>query len=254
MPVEKLDLSLMFVVYGSPEPSTGYLRGDLRAFDFHFKQSLADGFSSRNIQRVLEVGVGEDFEAIKQLSYQSADGKPLFDRENLWAIDPSLRDDSHLAHLTKLYGYLSKFRRERTGVETFAPRVLSGEIAPFDFVFSKGVVSYGSDVLGHGSTEEREEIGLGLIAAMRDCLNPDNPEALLMLATQHYEEFLPFCARDYEDIGLGMVYSETTDDPISLRAAQIYRENGTFRDHPEGVAYNLVICKRLPAATRADES
>lgn len=246
MPVERLDLSLMFVVYGSPEPRTGYLRGDLRSLDFYFGQPMADGFLRRNVRRVLEVGIGEDYEAVKQLSYQSRDGNPLFARDDLWAIDPRLRDEDFLRHVSKLRGYLDKFTREGTDIETFASKIQAGEIPPFDFIFSKGLVSYGSEVLGDGSTAERRGNGLRLVASMRDCLNPANTDAMLMIGTQHYEELLPYCVKDFEELGLGVVYSETTDDFLSVHVASDYRENGVFRDHPEGVAYNLVICKKLP--------
>lgn len=246
MPVEKLDLSLMFVVYGAPEPRTGYLRGDLRALNFHFGQPLVDGLLRHNVKRVLEVGVGGDFEAMKQLSYQSHDGNPLFARDDIWAIDPDIQSEEFLRHLSRLNGYLDKFTRERVDIETFAARIGAGELSPFDFVFSKGVVSYGSSVLGNGSSREGREIGMRLIASMRDCLNPTNPDAGLMLSTQHYEEFLPFCTRDFEDLGLEVIYSETTDDPLSLHAVSNYQGNGIFRDHPDGVANNLIISKRFP--------
>jgi len=249
MPVESLKLSLMFAIHGSPEPSTGYLRGDLRSLALHFKEPLVDGLLHNNVQRVLEVGVGGNFEAMKQLSYQSQEGKPFFASHDIWAIDPDIHSEEFLRYLPKLSDYLHRFTRSEIDLEALAGTIKCGYIPPFDLIFSKGVVSHGSYVLGHGSVEERRAIGMGLIGSMRDCLNPINTDALLMVCAMHYDECLQYCKTDFEDLGLMVVHSETTTDPISVNSVSALQEKGIFRGDLEGVPYNLVICKKLPSSS-----
>lgn len=192
------------------------------------------------------MGTGLEFEAIQQLAgLQTPKGSPFLRPEDLWAVDPEIWADKKLACLQRVKPFFERFSRGNALAQEVA-RQIEGGYPPFDLVFSKGVVSIGGLLRGDETIEQTRESGLAIIAAMGECLNPANPNALLMVCTKHIDTVLPYCRQDFEDLGFSVVYDERANGAPAcnwityLQGARIFPSSGeTF--------FNLVICKRSQA-------
>lgn len=231
------------------------LRRDLAALRQYLQQEtgaeeLGDSLKRANIKRVMEVGTGIEFEAIGQLAaLRNEQEEAFFNPENLRAVDPNLADwsESRLKDSRSIGPLLPLFTRQTVAVEFVARDVESGNIPPFDVVFSHGVVSYGG-LLGTGIGRSREESlsrGKSAIIGMRKCLNPDNQEALLLLSAKAKNSVLPFSQREFKEMDLQFVHgipAEEIEDSNALSWRLCCKVRGTLSD--DEPLFNLVICRR----------
>lgn len=234
------------------EGRPGHLRGDLEALRVYFqKPTLSEGLVSSGIKRALEVGIGIEFSAIKQLArLVSQEGQPVFTKNNLWAIDPYLRLDERPRYISPISGRLvsplskrlDRFTREGVAVEVIAERIEKGGLTPFDLVFSRGVTTIGG-LPKYEKIEQKRFGGMYIIAAMKRCLG-DNPNALFMISTKLYDTVLPYCRKDLEELGLEVVHYNEARGASAHQWIKKFQKRGLFPDSPEEVFFNLVICKK----------
>jgi len=205
--------------------------------------SLENNLVNSGISRALEVGVGWNFTTMKQLARLSLQDQPIFSAENLLAIDFDLPPDENLAD--QLGTYEGKFRRERISVEQLQNRIIAGSTPPFDLIISEGVASAGWENVGleqtdHEGLQKNKESLKITLQAMRDCMNSNNPQALLMMSSKLEDEFLLLSRQDFEEAGLEVVHFLHADNIDWLEALQ---EAKIFPPEYDDAGYRLVICK-----------
>lgn len=206
--------------------------------------SLENNLFNAGIKRVLEVGVGYNFETMKQLTRLSHQGKPLYSAQDLVAIDGDLLPDKDLGIQLGIYG--DKFTREKTSAEQLRDRIETGSVLPFDLIMSQGVASAGwenfnFDPEDHKSMQVEKESLIKTLQAMKDCMNNKNSHALLMMSSQLEDEILLLTRQDFEQAGLEIVYFEQPKDKVWT---EILQAEKIFPTEPNDAGYGLVICKR----------
>src|SRR3989339_760852 len=188
--------------------------------------SLENNLVNSGISRALEVGVGWNFTTMKQLARLSLQDQPIFSAENLLAIDFDLPPDENLA-------------------DQLQNRIIAGSTPPFDLIISEGVASAGWENVGleqtdHEGLQKNKESLKITLQAMRDCMNSNNPQALLMMSSKLEDEFLLLSRQDFEEAGLEVVHFLHADNIDWLEALQ---EAKIFPPEYDDSGYRLVICK-----------
>lgn len=206
--------------------------------DYLQKPTLAEGLVAAGIKRAVDVGTAKNFEAVKNLALLRFQDQNAFTPEDVWAVDPAIYPDRMLRDRLPKYGHL--FRRLPLSAQDLQARVASGEVAPFDLVLSKGVISTGWN--HDGEMEEEYTRRLEIARALRGCLNPQNPNSVLVLSGIEQDEMLPISDRDLDQLGLDLVYSSKApeEDTSWAHSFQVF---GLFPPRPYNNFYNLVICK-----------
>lgn len=209
------------------------------------RPTLEEGLIAAGVQRAVDVGTASNFETAKHLAKSQFQGQSVFTPENVWAIDPRLASDRFLQDRLPKYGHL--FRRLPLSAQDLQTRIVSAEIAPFDLVLSKGVISTGWNL---GSEEIGSEYSIGaeysnrleVARALKGCLNPQNPNSLLVLSSIDQDEMLPINDRDLDQLGLELVYNSKAPKEDSVWAGNFQR-SGLFPPPPYNNFYNLIICR-----------
>lgn len=226
-----------------------YLREDLEILRQYLQETtdaegLAVGLTRAGLKRVMEVGTYLDFEAIKELCALQIGERTLFRKEDIWAIDPNLWSDNELRFISRLDGFMDRFSRNQCRTEIIMANVQQGLLLPFDLVFAKGVASIGYLTGLDNEIEEWTEDGREIIRSMRDCLNPENPNALLMISTKYNDKVIPYCRQDLDKLGLETVYHEPANGRDAEQWIRIFKEFGHFPNDPDESFSRSVICKR----------
>lgn len=231
------------------EGQRGFLREDLEILRKYLStttgaEGLANALGAAGVRRAMEIGVGLEFQGIKMLAALENEQKtPLFGQEDLYAVDPSLLPDDSLKYLERTKGLLDRFSRVPDCVENVAQQVERGELPPFDLVYAKGVASIGNLAGARDIAEWREE-GKEIIKAMKDCLSPDNPSAVVMLSTKFNDTLFPYYQQDLDELGLKIVHSEPAEGAIAKRWVKVLQRKDIFPDNPSEPFFRSVICQR----------
>lgn len=195
------------------EGKSGWLRHDLEGLLSYFHTStLVEGLRANGIRRILEVGTMSDFEALRQVLSLKYNGSQLFSSpDDVWAVDPQIEDDNELKYGLDANNIFGQFSVAREKVGDFKKRVGNGT-SPFDLVFCRGTIG--------GESQKH------VLQDMTACLNPQNPNALVMVSGIDTDRDLPYTKEELTSYGLNLVYSQPN---LSYHA-----------EYP----YSLIICKK----------
>lgn len=229
--------------FGSQGAGGWFIR-ELNALTRYFGYpTLAEGLVRAGIKRGVEVGVGRALSSnmIAPLARLHFDGQAVFVPKDIWAIDPVLGTDEDLLAIGSLGKYRDLFTRVPISAEVLREQVAAGAVSPFDLVISTGVVAIGSTLFGFDDRQGYEK-GLTIIEAMRGCLNPQNPKAILALFDYFQDMFIPCAPSHLTHLGLKVVYGrESTWEEARIRH-QALRESGLVPPD-ERVFYSEMICQ-----------
>lgn len=236
--IERRIMLMLFTTEDQRVEEGGLTPELLHLQDYLQKPTLGEGLVAASVRRAVDVGTANNFETVKHLARLQFQGQSVFTPEDVWAIDPVMFPDSILRDRLPKYGHL--FRRLPLSAQDLQARVASGEVAPFDLVLSKGVISTGWNFSG----EVREEYAarLEVARALKGCLNPQNPNSLLVLSGIDHDEMLPISDRDLDQLGLDLVYSNQA--PKADRSwGSTFQGLELFPPPPYNNFDNLIICQ-----------
>lgn len=202
------------------------------------KPTLEEGLAAAPVRRAVDVGTASNFETVKHLARLQFQGRSVFTPDDVWAVDPGMWSDRRLQDRLPRYGHL--FRRLPLSAQDLQARVSAGEVAPFDLILSKGVISTGWNY--GGEMEEEYTRRLEIARALKGCLNPQNPNSMLVLSGIEHDEMIPLSDRDLDQLGLDLVYSNKAPKEDSIWAHN-FQSAGLFPPPPYNNFYNLIICR-----------
>lgn len=204
--------------------------------------TLEEGLTVINARRAIDVGVGADLVTVMRLARLRWQNRPLFTPDSLWAIDRRLCRNPAINQ---------GFTLAQISAEEMRDRVEREEIPPFDLVLSRGVVSVG--FLPFEDPKRGYQEGLQILGALRGCLNPANPDALLVISDVSKEYILPFVDRDLEPLGLEVVFSKPPlPDSTDQIWIGIFQRSQLFPPPPYDKFYTLAILKQRPSHMEAE--
>mgnify|MGYP001592995665 CR=1 FL=1 len=242
---------------GIRPPELGTIPRELRSFRFDLlhlyeyfgNHSFPEALSRHHILRVLEVGTGRDVRAMEDLARLG-----YFQPNNLITADPRYGEEFDYGNiggrrlnaatpdpLPKGYTLLP------VSVGSIRDQIAEKQLAPFDVVMSKGLVSVGNlvpndlsahDILSYAIAEAKT-----LAGHMKECLNPHNPDALIMISAKHPGSMVPLPGAVIDSLGLTVVYALPTEAGGGAYGyMRHFRKAGFFL--PDEVPQELMICKR----------
>lgn len=204
------------------------------------RPSLSESLVAANIRRAVDVGVGADCEQVKHLASQTHDGNPVFAPLSIWAVDIKLLDNAR----RNLRGWEDRIVAQGLSAQDLKEKVASGDVLPFDLIVSKGVLS----VLLGNKIAEAYERSREVLQALQGCLNPQNPNAMLLLSNIGNEELVLASEPDFNNAGLQLVYGNKvpSDSAMHHGWGGILQRGDYFPPEPYDGFYDLAICKTLP--------
>ncbi len=217
-----------------PEELRRYRFDLLHLYTYLGRRKFADGLSENGIRRVLETGTGLDYEAINELVALN-----YFKPGDLVTADPEY---THLPIREQVgYALIPK------AVEEIRSQITAYKLVPFDLVMSKGLISICNLVKANESLNDVIGPAVKLLSEMKQCLNPANPKALIMISAKHPGSLVPLPEGELERLGLRIVYYlESIEESVNeskglgymfrLKKAGIYSQKETPKE--------LLICTR----------
>lgn len=225
-----------------------FTRSDLASLTRCFGEKyLAEAVLKSGFERFLEVGPGQEYRALRELATVKAGGRQILPEGAVWGADPeygspSVRGSSAFAIAQRVGVQL-----EPKSVEEISLLIRAGQIAPFQFVFCRGVASMGG--MGDyffSSSGQRMSQGvekcLGIIRNMTRCLD-QSPESLIMVSTKLLHSCLPFREEELRRIGLEVVYADLPGLEGELPFERLVLA-GVYPETPKEDLFQLAICKR----------
>ena len=206
----------------------GYLRTDLKALlSFTGSADLSSAVKVLNTKKVLEIGVGSQFEALISLYKALLVNNIDFPASDIWAIDPKLDTDMIYPEEKEP---VKKFTKRKSNIQN-----VMGEISgKFDLVLAKGVLSIGAGILSQPKTTIDD-----CLKTIGDSLNPDNKDALAIISSKT-GLLLPFNTQTLNKAGLRPVFF-MVPTRTDLEWEEALKEHGEIDEKP----FKLVICQRL---------
>jgi hypothetical protein len=195
-------------------------RDDLQALiDFAHLPNLASLLQTFNIKKVLEVGGGNDLEALNQINQ----------------VDKAIQ----LVSTDPQYGQVGM-----TGPIRLLPlpiETLSTASDDADLILCKGVVSSGSGIITGG-----REKGFPILTAIIESLNSNNPHAVAVISTKFPDAIIPYTLKELETLGFKILhsvrpikgYSDTNKWLEALQSSGIF-PGATIKDF-----FTLAICRK----------
>lgn len=208
--------------------------------------TLGEGLFKAGVKRCLEVGVGRgfslDYSPIAHLARLHFKGQQLFTTQEVLAIDPNIRPDCKLIEMGRLdKEYKDLYVRIPSSIEEIEELVREKCLPPFDLITSTGVIAVGSTMFGVHDKEEYDK-GLALIEAMRNCLNPRNPNSMIALFDYFTNRMIPIAPSHLADLGLKVVYGKQSTSNEAAEWQGMMKHFGLVSSSEE-IFYSEMICQ-----------
>jgi hypothetical protein len=181
------------------------------------ERDFAKALGRAKIERVLEVGIGRGMQSDsvfvdRFLDLRRDNREFYFLERSVWACDPRILPEAS-PDVRESYVFSPSHRRlvrVRAEVAVVAEKVQAGEVEPFDAVISRGVISLGG--LGIlGAVHDSVDAALRIVEQKADCLDPKNPNALIIASARSEGSILLTPASELSQLGLEVIVCEEAD-------------------------------------------